>query len=130
MGGNSAACLGGSDGAGFGWQDVNIWKIGVQYQVSERLALRAGYNHTDNPIRSQDVTINILAPGVVQDHVTLGLSFAVGKSGELTLAYMHAFEKSVSGPSFFSNNPLGLSGGSETIKMSQDAFGIAYGWKL
>jgi long-chain fatty acid transport protein len=129
-GGNAAACLGGSNGAGFGWQDVNVWKIGVQYQVNDRLALRAGYNHTDNPIRAQDVTINILAPGVVQDHVTLGLSFAVGKRGELTLAYMHAFENSVTGPSFFNNFSGGLPAGTETIKMSQDAFGIAYGWKL
>jgi long-chain fatty acid transport protein len=129
-GGDSAACLGGSNGAGFGWRDINVWKLGVQYQVTERLALRGGYNHTDNPIRPQDVTINILAPGVVQDHVTLGLSFAVGKRGELTLAYMHAFENSVAGSSFFNNFSGGLPAGNETIKMSQDAFGIAYGWKL
>jgi long-chain fatty acid transport protein len=127
-GGDAASCLGGSNGAGFGWRDVNVWKLGVQYQVTDRLTLRGGYNHTDNPIRSQDVTINILAPGVVQDHVTLGLSFAVGKSGELTLAYMHAFQQSVTGTSLF--NSFGVPAGSETIKMSQDAFGIAYGWKL
>jgi long-chain fatty acid transport protein len=128
VGGDSSACLGGSNGAGFGWEDINVWKVGVQYQVNERLALRAGYNHTDNPIQSQDVTINILAPGVVQDHVTLGLTFAVGQRGELTLAYMHAFAKSVNGPSLF--NSLGVPAGNETIKMSQDAFGIAYAWKL
>ena len=25
-------CLGGSNGAGFGWQNVDVWKIGVQYR--------------------------------------------------------------------------------------------------
>jgi long-chain fatty acid transport protein len=127
-GGNRAACLGGSDGAGFGWADVNVWKLGVQYQVNDRLALRGGYNHSDNPIDAKDVTINILAPGVVQDHVTLGLSYAVGKSGELTVSYMHAFENSVTGASLF--NSFGVPAGSETIKMQQDAIGVAYAWKL
>jgi long-chain fatty acid transport protein len=129
-GGDSASCLGGSNGAGFGWQDVNVFKIGVQYQVTDRLALRAGYNHTDNPIEAADVTFNILAPGVVEDHLTLGLSYAVGKNGELTVSYMHAFENSVSGPSFFSNFTAPLSAGEETIKMYQNAIGIAYAWKL
>jgi hypothetical protein len=36
----------------------------------------------------------------------------------------------VSGSSFFNNFSGGLPAGTETIKMSQDAFGIAYGWKL
>jgi len=129
-GGDRSACLGGSNGAGFGWQDVNVFKLGIQYQATDRLALRAGYNHTDNPIEPADVTLNILAPGVVQDHVTLGLSYAVGKRGELTVAYMHAFKNSVTGPSFFNNFTGGFPAGSETIEMSQDAIGIAYAWKL
>lgn len=64
--GNAANCLGGSDGAGFGWQDVNVWKLGVAYQYDNRLTLRGGYSRSSNPIRTDDVTINILAPGVVQ----------------------------------------------------------------
>ena len=129
-GGNTASCLGGDNGAGFGWSDVNVWKIGVQYQATERLALRAGYNHTDNPVQARDVTINILAPGVVQDHVTLGLTYTTKGGGELTFAYMHAFENSVTGPSLFNNFTGGFPAGTETIKMEQNAFGIAYGWKL
>jgi long-chain fatty acid transport protein len=128
--GDRSSCLGGSDGAGFGWDDVNVYKIGVQYQLTERLALRGGYAHTDNPIDSADVTFNILAPGVVEDHVTLGLSYAVGKNGELTIAYMHAFENSVSGPSFFNNFTAPLPAGDEEIEMHEDAIGIAYAWKL
>ncbi|HZP93487.1 MAG TPA: porin [Burkholderiales bacterium] len=129
-GGNSAACLGGSDGAGFGWSDVNVWKLGVEYQYSERLTLRGGYNHTDNPIQAKDVTINILAPGVVQDHATLGMTYVTRGGGEWTLAYMHAFQNSVTGPSFFNNFTGGTPAGNETIKMDQNAIGIAYGMKL
>ena len=129
-GADANACLGGSNGAGFGWQDVNIWKLGLEYRYSDQLTLRGGYNHSDNPIQPKDVTINILAPGVVQDHVTLGLTYTFQGGGELTAAYMHAFKNSVTGSSFFSNNPGGLSAGNETIQMYENSLGIAYGWKM
>jgi len=127
---DASACLGGSNGAGFGWQDVNVWKLGVEYRHNDKLTLRGGYNHSDNPIKAADVTINILAPGVVQDHVTLGLTYTFQGGGELTAAYMHAFQNSVTGSSFFRNNPGGLSAGNETIQMYENSLGIAYGWKM
>jgi hypothetical protein len=37
-----------------------------EYQYNSNLILRAGYNHTDNPIQSRDVTFNMIAPGVVR----------------------------------------------------------------
>jgi long-chain fatty acid transport protein len=129
-GGDASACLGGSNGAGFGWQDVNIWKLGVEYRHNDQLTLRAGYNHSDNPIQAKDVTINILAPGVVQDHVTLGLTYTFQGGGELTAAYMHAFQNSVTGSSFFNNFTAPASSGNETIKMYENSLGIAYGWKM
>ena len=93
------------------------------------MTLRAGYNHGDNPIQARDVTFNILAPGVVQDHLTLGLTYKTSTGGELTFAYMHAFSKSVSGTSLFQGFGV-VPGGTETIKMHQDSLGIAYGWKM
>jgi len=123
----AASCLGGSNGIGFGWDSINVWKLGMEYQVSKALTLRAGYNHGDNPIGSSDVTFNILAPGVVKDHVTLGMTYAVSPNSELSVAYMHAFEESVSGapnPTYFNV------GGTDTIKMYQDSLGVAYSVKF
>jgi long-chain fatty acid transport protein len=124
---NPSGCLGGSNGIGFGWKDVDVWKLGVEWQYSSALTLRAGYNHGDNPIKSQDATFNILAPGVVQDHLTLGGTYALSGNSELTVAYMHAFEKSISGttnPAYFP------AGGTDQIKMYQDSLGVAYGVKF
>jgi long-chain fatty acid transport protein len=129
-GGNASYCLGGSNGAGFGWQDVNAYKIGFEYQYNRELTLRAGYSRNDNPIRAQDVTINILAPGVVEDHVALGFTYKRKSGGELTMYYMHAFENEVTGPSFFNNFTAPASSGTETIKMYQNSIGIAYGWRM
>ncbi len=116
--------LGAANGPGFGWQDINVWKLGVEYKMDDKITLRAGYNHTDNPIQSSDAMFNILAPGVVQDHITLGMSYAVNKTSDLTVSYMHAFENSVTGP-----DGLGA-GGNDKIKMYQDSLGVAYSWKM
>jgi long-chain fatty acid transport protein len=120
--------LGLAGGRGFGWSDINVYKLGAEYAYSKNLTLRAGYNHGDNPIQARDVTFNILAPGVIQDHLTLGLTYKTSTNGELTFAYTYAFSNSVTGASLF--NSFGVPAGNETIKMYQNSFGVAYGWKM
>ena len=102
-GGDRSACLGGSNGAGFGWQDVSVWKLGVQYELNPQWTLRAGYNHSDNPIEARDVTFNILAPGVIKDHATLGATWKWNPQNELTGMFMYAFNNDVQGPSLINN---------------------------
>jgi long-chain fatty acid transport protein len=126
--GVGAGCLGASSASiGFGWDDVNAIKIGVEYAWNRQLTLRAGYNHTDNPIQARDVTFNILAPGIVQDHATLGFTYALQDGSEITMAYMHAFKNSMSGPA---TNPYFNVGGTETISLSENSLGIAWGKKF
>jgi long-chain fatty acid transport protein len=117
---------------GFGWSNIDVIKLGVEYKYNKDLTLRAGYNHTDNPIQSRDVTFNMLAPGVVKDHYTLGFTYNVSKDSELTMAYMHAAKNSVSGTSLFNTWLAGFggAGGTEKIEMYQDSIGIAYGMKF
>jgi long-chain fatty acid transport protein len=124
--------LGSNNGAGFGWKDVTVVKLGASYAWDENLTLRAGYNHTTQPIRRNETLFNILAPGVVQDHLTLGATYVLPNKSELSFAYMHAFEESVKGrnsipPGF---PPAGFGGGNSNIKLYEDSIGIAYGWKL
>jgi len=125
--GVGAGCLGGSNGIGFGWKSIDVWKLGAEYKYNDQLTLRAGYNHGDNPIGSADTTFNILAPGVVQDHYTLGMTYALNNKSEVTMSYMHAAENSVTGPA---TNPYFNVGGTETIKMYQDSLGVTYGMKF
>jgi long-chain fatty acid transport protein len=114
--------FGTTNGRGFGWADVNVWKVGMEYTPDTRWTLRGGYNRGDNPIQGRDVTVNILAPAVMTDHLTAGVTYTTETGGQLTLMYMHAFEKSVAGDSSL--------GGTDTIRMHQDSFGLAYGWKM
>jgi len=86
------APLGSSNGPGFGWQDVNVWKLGVEYALNPSWVLRGGYNRGSNPIQARDVTFNILAPGVTQDHFTLGFTYSLDARSELR--YRAAFAMS------------------------------------
>jgi long-chain fatty acid transport protein len=123
--------LGNDGGAGFGWKDVNVFKLGVAYQYDKNTTLRAGWNHGDNPIRASDVTFNILAPGVIKDNLTLGFSRVTETGGEWTVAYMHAFSNDVTGAHLLAGAPGGPPAGTTNkIKMHQDSIGIAYSWKM
>ncbi len=120
--------LGFSNGAGFGWDDINVYKLGAEYKYSKQLTLRAGYSYNDNPIDGSDTaeaTFNILAPAVIQHHATLGFTYTLASGNELTMAYMHGFHNSESGA-----RPLAFGGGTDKIEMYQNSVGIQYSWKL
>jgi long-chain fatty acid transport protein len=132
--GNTADCffamacqLGSSNGPGFGWQDTTVYKIGLAYELKPGTTLRAGYIMLDQPIPASQTFFNILAPGVVEDHLTLGLTLAMSPTSELTFSYMHAFEKEVNGSGSI---PMAFGGGEANLRMSQDSLGIGYGWKF
>lgn len=125
FGGTTAAtCLGGSNGAGFGWRDMTVFKLGASYVYSQNLTLRGGLSTTRQPIPTNETFFNVMAPGVVENHLTLGATWTLENKGELTVGYMHAFEQTVNG----TNTVIGGSG--VGLKMYQDSIGIAYGWKM
>lgn len=118
--------FGSSDGPGFGWKDVTVAKIGVSYDIDD-WTLRAGYSHATQPIPGSQTLLNILAPGVVQDHLSLGATWNLSQSGELSVAYTHAFKKTVNGSGSI---PQNYGGGEANIDLAENIFGIAYGWKF
>jgi long-chain fatty acid transport protein len=48
----------------------------------------------------------------------------------VTVAYMHAFEKTVGSPNNIPATAVGFGGGTATIHMHEDSLGVAYSWKL
>jgi len=117
--------FGSNNGPGFGWKDISVIKLGVQYKSSSDLTLRAGWNHGDNPIPSSQVAVNILAPGVVTDHLNLGFTQALDKGSDINFMFMHAFEKKVSGAI-----PNGFGAGTAEIKLSENYAEVGYSKKF
>ncbi len=123
----SGTPMGLSNGSGFGWKDMTVFKLGVSYEYSPNVMLRAGYNYAQMPITSQNTYFNILAPATVEQHLTLGATWTLENKSELTLSYMHAFSKSVAGVP--NGNGQTVAGYPVDLKMQQNAVGIAYGWR-
>lgn len=89
--------MGTETGAGFGWEDMTIIKVGLEYVVCDEWTLRTGYSYGTNPVQESEVMLNILAPGVIDDHITFGFSKKMGDN-ELNFAIVRALENTVTGP--------------------------------
>ena len=118
--------LGASNGPGFGWRNMTAYKLGVSYDVSRSLTVRAGFATGKQPIPSQYTLLNIIFPAVIEDHLTLGATWSFG-STDMTVGYMHAFKQKVNGNGSI---PAFLGGGEANLRMYQDALGVAIGWKM
>lgn len=127
---NATYCLGAANGPGFGWTDVNVVKLGLEWQYSSNVTLRAGYNRSTNPVKASDVSFNILAPGVITQHYTLGGSYQLSKDSELTWAYMYAPKNTVTGDSLFATMAGMQVAWTDSVRMSQQSLGVQYGWKF
>jgi long-chain fatty acid transport protein len=116
--------LGSNNGAGFGWDDMTIFKFGVQWQSSEDWIWRGGFSYGEQPIPDSEVLFNILAPGVIEYHATLGVTKKMGNNHELDFTIMRGFPKEVEG-----TNPLDPQ---QTIKLKMDQweFSAGYSYKF
>ncbi len=120
MGTDIESCLGGDNGGGFGWRDIDIFKIGLQWEYNPHNIFRVGYSHSDQPIASDQVLFNILAPGVIEDHITAGYTHVFSDNSEINVEIMHALKESVKGASAF--DPT------QTIELEMQQFEVGVSW--
>jgi long-chain fatty acid transport protein len=118
------APLGADGGAGFGWEDMTTVKGGVQLRAGEGWTWRAGYSYGSQPIPDREVLFNILAPGVIEQHLTLGFSKLIKGTQEFSFAIMRAFSKSIRGP-----NTLEVPG-LQTIELKMDQWELEMSWSF
>lgn len=115
----SPGAFGAANGPGFGWQDQNIYRIGLNYAVNDTLELRTGYSRGGQIIPSGETTLNYLAPVTPRKHLSAGATWRFDKKLELSLVYARATDTAVdgSGPSA-GINP----------RHSQNWLGASLGW--
>ena len=116
--------LGNPDGLGFGWENQTVFKLGAIYDYNDRWTLRAGWNYGESPIdeTNGEILMNIVAPAVTQNHLTLGATYSPAKRIEWSFSYVHAFEFEQNGPTFI--------GDSGELSMFQNSFGVSFGYKI
>lgn len=57
----------------FGWRNIWTFKTGLQHQITEKAAVRAGYNFSQMPLRGEVVLTMTGAPATFQHHFTGGV---------------------------------------------------------
>jgi long-chain fatty acid transport protein len=106
----------------FDWSNQWVFAFGAQYKPIPKLALRIGYNYGANPVNTHNGFSGALGtpgsmtsvqgkslptyyyesfriigfPAIVENHITAGIGYEFTPKFAVNLAYMHAFQKTVS----------------------------------
>ncbi len=83
---------------GLGWSSVFAVSTGAQYQMNERLTLRAGYNFHQSPIQSAEAFFNIASPLFYQHMINMGASIRLNEFVSMNTAYSWIVDDQISGP--------------------------------
>ena len=122
LGTDLESCLGGMNGAGFGWDDMTTYKIGIEWTPNDLTAFRFGYSFGDQPIHEIDALFNILAPGLMEEHFTFGMTKRKANGGAWNFMLMYAPRNTLTGPNMFDPTQT------IELKMSQFEFEVSYLW--
>ena len=105
---------------GFGWEDIWVLATGLQVRPVRRLALRTGYNFTENPVPAAQSAFNVPAPAIVQHHLTLGAGLQLDGL-RVDVGYYHAFSNRITG-----DFPTPAGSMSVTNEMFEDSFLLSF----
>lgn len=76
-----------------GWEDQVVLSLGAEYKMSDKLALRAGYSDSNNPVPNEFV--NPLFPATIENHWHGGFGYKMSDSSKLGFALVFAPEVDV-----------------------------------
>ncbi|OIO00597.1 MAG: hypothetical protein AUJ49_09575 [Desulfovibrionaceae bacterium CG1_02_65_16] len=130
----------------FDWDDQWVFGVGVQYKPIDSLALRAGYNYGQNPVKKHTINglsnVNVQGktmnnyyyetfrlvgfPAIAEQHVTFGVGYDVSSRFAIHAGYMHAFSNSIT------ETGVDITGAAARIKstMSEDSYEFGLSWRF
>ncbi|UHD15585.1 OmpP1/FadL family transporter [Thiocapsa bogorovii] len=114
-------CLGGDDGLGFGWDSMDVFKLGLRYDPNEKLSLMAGVSYNTEFAPGRQALFNILTPATVRWHLTVGAAYRFTEKDEFAFSFSYMPEEEVNGTS-----PSITQGQTGSIYMQQ--MDIQIGW--
>ncbi len=113
------------------WEDATQWRIGAEYYLTDKFALRGGYYN--DPAPAPDETVSILFPSSTNDVATLGLGYKA-ETFFLNVAFEYLFgqDRKISDDLIDITNPaLGFKNnmpGTHTLDVF--AFSLSFGMNL
>jgi long-chain fatty acid transport protein len=112
--------LGCDDCMGFGWEDVSVYRFAAQWAYREDLILRAGFSIASDAFPNSQALLNVLAPAVVREHLTFGVTRKLDKTNEIDFAITYAPEVKLDGTN--------VNTGPQTGYLYMDQWDLALGW--
>lgn len=112
----------------FGWDDQIVYKVGIEFRPTEALAVRAGVNYGESPIKGGTIlpatgldaaTANYPFPAISESHLTVGLGYKMDKNMTVNAYYLYS-------PN---NKETSADGTGVSIEMTQNAFGLGLNYQ-
>jgi len=118
-----------SSQGGLGWDSTFAVALGGNYQLTERVAVRAGYQYNTNPLENARVLFNIQAPAIIQNTISVGTTVSLTEAMAMSVGYAYGFQNSVTSTlAQVPNLRIGLEASSHSLLFNlQIKFGG--GWK-
>lgn len=115
--------LGAYDGPRFGWQNISVIQLGGSYALNDTVTRRAGLSKSQQPVPASQTFFNILAPGVIETHLTAGASWKLSNRNSISVAWLDAFDYTVNGSGSI---PPAFGGGEANISLVEDSLAISF----
>ena len=120
---DQSTCMGGSNGAGFGWDNDVIYKLGAQWAVTNKTTLRAGYNHGGKVLSSNYATENMITPGaLIRDLFSAGITQKISKKDFINGVLTFIPKQNINSLNEFSG------AAKQTVNLDASGFGVGVSW--
>jgi len=106
------------------WDEQLVYKIGAEFDINEKISLRAGYNYGRNPLKIDRTFENISFPAITEHHITCGAGLDISENMELNLGFMYAPEVTLN------TSNAGQFINSATTRMAQYSVDVAIAYKF
>jgi len=104
------------------WDDQYVYKVGVEYDLNEKVKVRAGYNYGKCPLDSSRAFENISFPAIAEHHITAGAGIALSRKLALNIGFVFSPQAT------FNTHNSAQYIDSATTKMSQYAIDIGFAY--
>ena len=123
--------VGAENGPGFGWDNIDVYKIGADYQYDSCWKFRGGWCLSQVPYSNTQLDVNAYTQAMGRHHLTFGFTYNLDACTELDFAYFHMFRTRLSGNAQIhvpTGTPLGsFTLGRLTERLYQDSFTFSIG---
>lgn len=106
------------------WKEQWVFKLGMEYDLTKELRLRAGYNYGKRPTRSSSPFENIALPAIQEKHYTAGAGYDITKNLALNVGFLYSPKTT-----FSSSNSAAFIDDSK-VTMSEKSFDLGLSYRF